>query len=81
MAKSIELGKNQVSAFYRIKIGEERVKRVIARERKSDFGTVLVEIIKPKTLVVFPEMLGSISIPLRGIKERKFIDPSQFLSE
>ncbi len=66
--------KESSSPLYRVNIGAERRKKVLATGFINGERTALVLMEKPRSIEVFPGMIGSFKLPAGGIKYRKFID-------
>jgi len=71
-----ELKYRGITPLFRIDVGEERVKKVLARGFINEKGTILAITERKRRVVVFPEMLGSFHFPIVSAKEKKFIDYS-----
>ena len=75
MAAISEVVRKEVSSpIFRINIKAERRKKTLATGFVNGERTVLALMEKPREIEVFPDMIGSFSVPIRSIRYRKFID-------
>ena len=59
---------------FRIKIGAERRRKTLAQGFINEDRSALVLMERPRSIEVFPGMLGAFTIPAGSIKYRKFLD-------
>lgn len=64
----------KVQEFYKINVENEMLSKVLATGFVNGERSVFAVFERKRKLEIFPGMIGSFSVPMGSVKEKKFVD-------